>query len=350
MKTKKDKERENELWNILFGIIGLVVLLAIISIICAIFVRKKDAKDKYPLDISYEYGGEIPAISRDGTRISIGIELPEVHNEWGSEEEPWFLYDCPEFWEEMYLIESKDLIVVKIQDYYLCVTPMGPVGPVWAYCRYADFGTFYGITAHYAFLFMHHGRLEVVKPGSRFPQIAGYYDDLDMLEQDSTRRGNPVYVQIPNSIEIDSLEDALVDYNEEIGVAMIANTTKEFFDVDVLQVFDGEKTNLPGKNGDRTFWVQEAEDGIGYEAMFIGAIDDYGVLFRIPFQGEIVEINEYGILHKFGDVERFTPFSPVVINGELFFAEYSPEFFDAIKGYYLKDENAPEDENEKETI
>jgi hypothetical protein len=254
----------------------------------------------------------------------------------------------------MYLIEGKDMVVVKVKDYYLCLTPMGPVGPVWAYCRYVDLGQFYGITAHYAFLFMHHGKLEVVKPGSGFPQIEGYYDELDLSEQDSTRRGNSAYIQMPRRIEIDSLDEVVVDFNEEIGVAMIANTTKEVFDVDVIQIINGERMTFPGKPGDRVFRVQEneyiGEYGEEYEAMFIGAVDGNGTLFQIPYQGEIVEINEYGILHRFGDVERFTPFSPVIINGELFFAEYSPKFFEAIKGYYLKDENAPEGEAKTETI
>jgi hypothetical protein len=203
---------------------------------------------------------------------------------------------------------------------------------------------------------MHHGRLEGVKHGTRCPEIEGYYDELDLSEQDSCKRGNPVYIQKPSSIEIDSLDEVVVDFNEEIGVAMIANTTKEFFDVDVAQIFDGEMKSLPGKDGDRVFRIQKPEYGDEYEnsgdrkeALFIGAIDDCGVLFRIPFRGEILEINEYGIRHKYGDTERFTPFSPVVINGELFFAEYSPEFFEAIKGYYLQDENAPEGEAKTET-
>lgn len=350
MKTQKDQKREIVLWNIFFAIIGLVVLLGALAIIASIVIQKKiKTEDKYPLDISFEYDGRIPSISQDGSRIPLGVELPEVPNEWGTDEEPCFLYDRPEFWEEIYLIEGKDMVVVKVKDYYLCLTPMGPVGPVWAYCRYVDFGQFYGITSHYAFLFMHHGKLEVVKPGTRFPQIAGYYDELDLSEQDSTRRGNPAYIQMPSAIEIDSLDEVVVDYNEEIGVAMIANTTKEFFDVGVIQIFEGEMKTFPGKSGDRVFRVQEAEYGEGLEAIFIGAVDDLGVLFRIPYQGDIVEINRYGILHKSGNIERFTPFSPVIINGELFFAEYSPEFFEAIKGYYLQDENAPEGEAKTET-
>lgn len=336
-------------------VLGLALLLLVGDVLMFSYIVNRDSKkveDKYPLDLSYEYDGRIPSISHEGNSIPIGVELPEVQNEWADGVEPLFLYTHPELWEKMYLIEGLDWVVVKVKHYYLCVTPMGPVGPVWAYCRYSDLGKFYGISSvNHAFLFLHHGELKVVKSGDNFQEVVGVFEEMDLLEQQCVFKGNEVLIEMPQmSLEIQSLEDVLVKDVEEIGVAMIANTDEEFFDVDVVQIFDGEKKNLPGKNGDRTFWVQEAEDGIGYEAMFIGAIDDYGVLFRIPFRGEILEINSYGIRHKYGDTERFTPFSPVIINGELFFAEYSPEFFEAIKGYYLQDENAPEGENETETI
>jgi len=334
-------------------IIEVLVILVLIAALATSLVRgmsrSKKVEDKYPLDLSYEYDGRIPSISQNGSKIPLGVELPEVSNEWGADGvEPLFLYTHPELWEKTFLIEGMDWVVVKVKHYYLCVTPMGPVGPVWAYCRYSDLGKFYGISSvNHAFLFLHHGELKVVRSGDNFQEVAGVYEEMDLLEQNCVFKGNEVLVEMPQmSLEIQSLEDVLVKDVEEIGVAMIANTTKEVFDVDIVRIFDGEMKSFPGKSGDRVFRVQEAEYGEGYEAMFIGAIDDYGVLFRIPFQGEIVEINEYGILHKIGDVERFTPFSPVIINGELFFAEFSPEFFDAIKGYYLQDENTPEEENE----
>lgn len=334
-------------------VLSVALLLLVGEVVMFSYIVNRDSKkveDKYPLDLYVEYDGKIPAVYREGSKFSLGVELPEVPNEWGNDEEPLFLYAHPELWETMYLIEGLDWVVVKVDNYYLAITPMGPVGPVWAYCQYSDFGRFYGITSiNHAFLFLHHGELKVVKAGRNFPEVAGVYDEMDLLEQQCTFKGNEVVVEIPSSrVEIGSLNDALVENVEEIGVAMIANTDEEFFDVDVVQISDGEKKNLPGKNGDRLFWVQEAEIG-GFEALFVGAIDDCGVLFRIPFRGEILEINEYGIRHKYGDTERFTPFSPVVINGELFFAEYSPEFFEAIKGYYLKDENAPEGEAKTET-
>ena len=330
---------------------ALIVALAVMLAYICVNMRFQRVEDKYPLDLSYEYDGRIPSISQEGNSIPIGVELPEVQNEWADGVEPLFLYTHPELWEKTFLIEGLDWVVVKVKHYYLCVTPMGPVGPVWAYCRYSDFGNFYGISSvNHAFLFLHHGELKVVRSGDNFQEVVGVYDDMDLLEQGCVFKGNEVLIEMPQMfLEIQSLDDALVKDVEEIGVAMIANTTKQVFDVDVVQIFEGEKKNLPGKNGDRMFWVQEAEDGIGYEAMFIGAIDDYGVLFRIPFRGEILEINSYGIRHKYGDTERFTPFSPVIINGELFFAEYSPEFFEAIKGYYLQDENAPEGEAKTET-
>lgn len=342
-------------------VLGVALLLLVGNVLLLFFIVNRDSKkveDKYPLDLSYEYDGRIPSISQEGNSIPIGVEMPEVQNEWADGVEPLFLYTHPELWEKMYLIEGLDWVVVKVKHYYLCVTPMGPVGPVWAYCRYSDLGKFYGISSvNHAFLFLHHGELKVVRSGDNFQEVVGVYDEMDLLEQNCVFKGNEVLVEMPQmGIEIQSLEEALVDYNEEIGVAMIANTTKEFFDVDVIQIFEGEMKSLPGKNGDRVFRIQKPKYGDEYEdpgdrkeALFIGAIDDHGVSFRMPFRGEIVEINEYGILHKAGETERFTPFSPVVINGELFFAEYSPEFFETIKGYYLKDENAPEGEAKTET-
>ena len=338
------------------------VVVPIVAIIVALFVivgdvlfvgviienmNSKKVEDKYPLDLSFQYEGKIPTISRKDSRIPLGVKLPEVQNEWAEGVEPLFLYTHPELWEKTFLIEGLDWVVAKVDNYYLALTPMGPVGPVWAYCHYSDFGKFYGITSiNHAFLFLHQGELKVVKAGHNFQEVAGVYRDMDLLEQQCVFKGNEVSVETPTSrVEIDSWSDALVKNVEEIGVDLIANTKKEYFNVDVVQIFDGEKMKLPGKNGERMFWVQKTETGES-EAMFVGAIDNRGVLYRIPFRGEILEINEYGIRYKFGDTERFTPFSPVIINGELFFAEYSPEFFEAIKGYYLQDTNAPEGENE----
>lgn len=349
MKVLKEMDKGKKIGLAIAGVLLIIALMFLFLWIRS--SNKADFETQKELDLSYEFDGMIPTISVKGENIPVGIELPDAENDWGDTfydgENPLFLLTIsPDYWDKVFEVELLGRIIVKIGNYFYYITPMGPVSPVWAFSYYYDLGQLYGLTNHNCFLFMHHGKLEVVKQGYVYYPEVHEYDELPFEETISIWKTHPVDVSSYETICIDSLEnngETIVEVSERLGVIVVCNAAHgPFSTIDTVPIYDGSFYTVDGKNGKRMIRFQAGLNS-PYEMIFAGAIDNLGMTFRIPLALDVFNhIDKYGIHYYRGDEEYVAPFAPIIIDDEFYYGEWNEEFFQYIKYFFPADQNGVE--------
>ena len=336
------------------GKINLISLILFIIGAVAVFITQLPAAkaryDSEHINYEYDFDGQIPMVSVQGKGVPLGINLPAVENDWGSEETPIFLYTNPNLWEKVYKLEGDDdHYIVKVSHFYLLVSIAGKVGPVWSFARYDNFGSIYGVTNHNIFLFEHSGKILAVPQGHIYEAKAYDYSGLSEEETLSKKRAYPTpsKVNFCETLCIDSLDSpqTILEYSDILNLVVVSNIAYKEHSTDMVYITDGGLYSVDGKQGERVFKIQEARNG--YEAIFVGALDQKGVLLRIPIEGDPQGVDKYGLysLHQNGEL-YIHPYYPVLIDGEFHYSSWNSEFFEQIKDYFPADENAAENDEE----
>lgn len=289
----------------------MIIVFSIVALILALEPLKVNANEP-----------EIPVVQNSGEEPTpVGFQTDE-EVDWGEEETPKFLYSL-DMCEKFFRVRGIDKYIIRNGNVYMLISLKGSYGPVWEY-TVTELEDIVAITAKH-FIFKDEKNVLAIEFETGNQQ---HFENLSQEEKDSWHDLKEVQIKPFKSARIDSWTRDYVEWQLIDNATIVHIEFQEDMYERSEDIFLSNQKEWYRFSGDRLFFVQSSPgEETEKEAVFIGGMNGAKRAIIIPFEGEFLLANQWGILYTREGKRFFKSYFPLMVSGYDVYPELPASIF-----------------------